>query len=234
MKKANGAHQNPKNSASFATSQQILLRHNVNSSDTNFDNFQNKNTLHQMGEAHLIDLHQNPRPNLEYISSLASSAITTNKPLSQPLKIQENRKNPLKENVPVLTMSHEKAESKSMGLTGYPVITLIQAKTKESTNFNRSNQDNKDCSRQIFSEQRVVSRNQNGNGRQIQHETYNHAPDFTNFGQREVQRVETEETNYDMSDDESIHEFDSFGTRYRRKPNLLIVIEERRMTYGRL
>ena len=49
---------------------------------------------------------------------------------------------------------------------------------------------------------------------------------------RHEYRIDTQNTNYDMSDDESIHEIDSRGMRFRKKPNLMIKLEERRTTQG--
>ncbi len=45
-------------------------------------------------------------------------------------------------------------------------------------------------------------------------------------------RIDTQNTNYDLSDGESIHEIDASGIRHRKKPNLMIKLEERRTTIG--
>jgi hypothetical protein len=210
-----------------------LLQYNPNSYDSNFDKFQVGNTFQMSDNNFFGAIQANQRPNLEYMSNLNDSlAMSRNETISHTVNIKSSDGNDMssKENIPEFMVYMQKNNGNPVSLTQQFVKMADSTQNKPGTQ-NPNEPNGQLNTRTILGEQRINTNvvSSNGKGSLGQKE---HSIDPLRKQLHHEYRIDTQNTNYDMSDGESIHETHSDGTRHRKKPNLLIKLEERRTTIG--
>jgi len=212
-----------------------LLHLNSNSYESNFDKFQNANTFKMSDNNFFNALNANQRPNLEYISNLTDSLTMSKKDLTHnshtiQIKSVDGKDESSKENLPEFMVYMQKNNGNPVSLTQqFSKITEAGPIKPGVSSLNELN--NQEKYRIILGEQRNNTNVASTNGKGLLDPLDNN-PEGLRKQFRHEYRIDTQNTNYDMSDDESIHEIDSRGMRFRKKPNLMIKLEERRTTQG--
>jgi len=208
---------------------------NSNSYDSNFDKFQNGNTFKVTDNNFFNALSSNDRPNLEYISNLTDSLTMSKKDVTSnnytvqikpvDVKVAES-----KENLPDFMAYMQKNNGSPVTLTQYSgKMTLTDPSKPGASSLQEIH--SQDKIRAILSE-KPINTNTTSTNNKGSLDYLDQNSEALKKKYRHEYRIDTQNTNYDASEDESIHDIDATGARFRKKPNLLIKLEERRTTLG--